>query len=194
MSPRIFRYLSHPQVKIDPEIPVPQWGLSDIGRARTLSLKSAQCLINTTLIVSSAETKAQETAAILADDLSLEVLVRPKSHENDRSATGFLKGKEFERTADQFFAYPEASVRGWERAVDAQARIVQEAQFVLSIKTSGDILMIGHGGVGTLLFCHFAAIPIGRIADQPPGGGNFWSMDASTRKVLATWQAMEGML
>ena len=27
-------YLSHPQVKIDANVPVPQWGLSDVGRGR----------------------------------------------------------------------------------------------------------------------------------------------------------------
>lgn len=30
-------YLSHPQVQIDPAVPVPEWGLSDAGRARPAS-------------------------------------------------------------------------------------------------------------------------------------------------------------
>ena len=45
-------------------------------------------------------------------------------HENDRSATGYLPPDRFEAVADRFFAEPETSVLGWERAVDAQARIV----------------------------------------------------------------------
>ena len=43
--------------------------------------------------------------------------------ENNRSATGFLPPAEFEKVADAFFANPEESVRGWERAIDAQRRI-----------------------------------------------------------------------
>lgn len=27
-------YITHPQVQIDTTIPVPDWGLSDVGRAR----------------------------------------------------------------------------------------------------------------------------------------------------------------
>ena len=30
----IARYLSHPQVRIDPAVPVPRWSLSERGRAR----------------------------------------------------------------------------------------------------------------------------------------------------------------
>ena len=51
-------------------------------------------------------------------------------HENDRSATGYLTQAEFQATADHFFAEPEVSARRWERAVDAQAGIVREAEAV----------------------------------------------------------------
>ena len=75
-------------------------------------------------LVSSEETKALETAAILGEHLGLDVDVRPGIGENDRTATGFVPPDEFEQLADAFFAEPEASVQGWERASDAQSRIV----------------------------------------------------------------------
>jgi broad specificity phosphatase PhoE len=187
----IFRYLSHPQVKIDPDVPVPQWGLSDIGRARTLDVRNTADLQNTRLIISSAETKAVETATMFAEALQLEITLCPLTHENDRSATGYLHGIEFEKAADQFFANPMESFKGWERAVDAQARIVVETKQVLADWKIGDILMIGHGGVGTLLYCHFANLPIQRIRDQPAGGGNYWKMNLPETKMLHGWQAME---
>lgn len=31
MPADIVRYLTHPQVQIDPDVPVPQWGLSSVG-------------------------------------------------------------------------------------------------------------------------------------------------------------------
>jgi broad specificity phosphatase PhoE len=189
-----FRYLSHPQVHIDPNVPVPQWGLSDVGRRRTIAIRDATELQNTELIVSSAETKAIETASIIVASRGLEITVRPASHENDRSATGYLKGVEFENAADQFFAHPMESFHGWERAVDAQARIVTEALDVLKSWQGGDILMIGHGGVGTLLYCHFASLPVQRIRDQPAGGGNYWAMEMPELKITHGWQAMENLV
>lgn len=37
----VIRYLTHPQVSIDPSIPVPCWGLSEVGKARTEALTVA---------------------------------------------------------------------------------------------------------------------------------------------------------
>ncbi len=187
----IIRYLTHPQVQIDPDVPVPQWGLSPVGRARTEAAAQAGWLANTTHIVSSGERKAIETAGIIADRLGLAIEIREAMHENDRSATGFLAPAEFEQVADRFFAEPHLSVRGWERAVDAQARIVREAEAALVGDRPGDILFVGHGAVGTLLFCHYAGHPIDRVHDQPAGGGHCFALAREERRVLHPWRRME---
>ena len=185
------RYLTHPQVRIDPAIPVPEWGLSDAGRTRVEAVAAAGWLNGTVSIVSSAERKAVETAEIIAAALGLGVEIRQAMHENDRSATGFLAPPEFELVADRFFAQPEASIRGWERAIDAQARIVREVEAVLAGGIDGDILFVGHGAVGTLLYCHYAGVPIDRRYDQPAGGGNYFTLSAQERRIEHPWRPME---
>jgi broad specificity phosphatase PhoE len=170
---------------------VPQWGLSLVGRRRLAALAASGWLFGTTAILSSGERKAIETAEILATALGLMVEVREAMHENDRSATGFLPADEFETVANAFFAKPDTSVRGWERAVDAQARIVREMEAVLAQPQRGDVLVVGHGAVGTLLFCHYSNIPISRAHDQPAGGGNYFTFLRNDRRVLHSWRAME---
>lgn len=187
----VLRYVSHPQVLIDPSVPVPDWGLSDIGRARTEHASQKASLQHTRMIVCSSERKAIETAQILAAPLGLPVHQRPKTHENDRSATGFLPPDLFEETANRFFADPFQSIDGWERAIDAQSRIVAEVQSVLREHGSGDLMIVGHGGVGTLLYCHFVDVPISRAFDQTGGGGNFFSVDLTTGKPIHHWLPME---
>ncbi len=191
MTAEIVRYLTHPQVQIDPAVPVPQWGLSPVGRARTEAVANASWLARTTQIVSSGERKAIETAEIIAGKLGVMIEIRQAMHENDRSATGFLEPAEFEEVANQFFAEPHLSVRGWERAIDAQARIVREAEVVLARNQPGDVLFVGHGAVGTLLFCHTAGLAIDRVHDQPAGGGNVFAFSRETRQVLHGWRRME---
>jgi len=191
MTAAIVRYLTHPQVQIDPDVPVPQWGLSPVGRARTEAVASGSWLANTTQIISSGERKAIETAEIIAAALGITIEIREAMHENDRSATGFLKPTEFEAVADQFFAQPDISVRGWERAIDAQARIVREAEAVLSRNRAGDVLFVGHGAVGTLLFCYIAGHPIDRAYDQPAGGGHVFAFARETRQILHGWRRLE---
>ncbi|ALA17137.1 MULTISPECIES: histidine phosphatase family protein [unclassified Chelatococcus] len=190
-------YVTHPQVAIDPAVPVPDWGLSDRGRARTREAAGLAWTRRIGRIVSSTERKAVETATILAEHLGLAVEVREAMHENDRSATGFLPPPEFEATADLFFAHPDESIRGWERARDAQRRIVAAVEGALKGEDgSRDVCFVGHGGVGTLLYCHLAGEAIARRFDQAPGGGNrfafpIFAFDSGPRKVLHGWRPFD---
>ena len=189
----LVRYLTHPQVRIDPAIPVPSWGLSEVGRARTEAIASAGRLSGTTQIISSGERKAIETAEIIAAKLNVDVEVREAMHENDRSATGFLMPDEFEAVANEFFAQPQISIRGWERAIDAQLRIVRGVEQVLARNRPGDVLFIGHGGVGTLLYCHYSGFAIDRTYDQPAGGGYFFAFTKDGRRVQHSWRRLEDL-
>lgn len=186
-------YLTHPQVAIDPDTPVPDWGLSETGRARVEALAGKPWVAGISRIVSSAERKAVETAEILARVAGCPVETVEEMGENDRSATGFLAPPEFEAAADRFFAEPEASYRGWERAVDAQARIVTAIDRTLETHDPAfPILFVGHGGVGTLLKCHLAARPIARTEDQGPGGGGMvFGFSLVDRQLLCDWTPIE---
>jgi broad specificity phosphatase PhoE len=129
---------------------------------------------------------------MVADRLTLSPNVIAGLGENDRSSTGYLPKAEFETVADAFFASPEASVRGWERAVDAQRRIVTAVDHALAMASGdGDVAIIAHGGVGALLLCHLKGVPISRTEDQPgQGGGNLYSFDAATRRLVSGWRSI----
>jgi broad specificity phosphatase PhoE len=157
------------------DVPVPRWPLSERGRQR-MKVALAQPWIKTlTALYCSTEQKAIDGAGILAEHLSLPYTTVEALGENDRSSTGVLPPAEFEATADAFFANPEASVRGWERACDAQARIVRAITLLAEQDNSaGSIAVVAHGGVGALLYCHFAGHAISRQWDQPRNnGGNY---------------------
>ncbi|WP_299829426.1 histidine phosphatase family protein [uncultured Roseobacter sp.] len=189
------RYLSHPQVLIDPAKDVTRWSLNETGHARVARLAASGRLADTTRIISSAETKALETAQPLADALNCPLETRADMHENDRSATGFLPPDAFEQMADRFFAEPDQSAAGWETARAAQARICAEVEACLDGHTGGDLLFVGHGAVGTLLYCALAGVPISRTHDQGPGGGgNYYAFDADTRRPGSGWRPMEELI
>ncbi len=205
----ILRFVTHPQVRISTDIPVPSWGLSDAGRARATRFAEQPWLGRTNRIISSAETKALETAAILAMSISVPVEVRHALHENDRSSTGFVPPDRFEVLADAFFGSPQVSIEGWETSADAQRRIVQATADVLlgspiespaespaESHAGSDVVVVAHGAVGTLLLCHLLGVPISRSYDQVggaavPGGGNFWSFDLIEQRVMHRWQPID---
>ncbi len=188
----LVRYLTHPQVQVDPLVDVPDWGLNEQGRARVAALVGCAALSQTTRVVSSTERKALDTARPIAAALGCSVEMHADMGENDRSATGFLPGPEFEAVADTFFANPDQSVRGWETAQDAQTRIVRAVEAALSGPQTGDILLVGHGAVGTLLWCHLMELPISRAHDQGPGGGGNWfAFDSTQSTPDGAWRPME---
>lgn len=175
-----------------PDVPVPQWHLSDVGRQRAEVFARNTILSDTRRIIASDEHKAQETAAIISAALNVLVETQTDLGENDRSSTGFLEREAFERAADAFFGVPDVSYRGWETSRAAQTRIVEAVLADLD-PVAGDVLHVGHGAVGTLLFCHLAGFDISREHDQPDGGGNVFAFDIATRELLHGWVPVEAV-
>ena len=186
-------FISHPNVVIDRDIPVPQWPLSEVGRERMKKSLPLSWIPSLASIYCSTEQKAIDGAQILADHLSLDINPIPELGENDRSSTGFLKPDEFETVADEFFLHPSQSVRGWETAADAQARIVRAVTALAdSDKTSGSIAIVSHGAVGSLFYCHLSGHPISRRWDQPPnGGGNYFAFQMQPPRAFSWWKPID---
>lgn len=190
--PRIF-FVTHPDVVVDPQIPVPEWPLSPRGLARMRAGLRQPWLSDVRAIFSSEEQKAIDGAHVLGDALDLTPTRRNDLGENDRSSTGFLPQKEFEAMADAFFASPDESIRGWEPAADAQRRICAAVDAIVVARTDGDVIIVAHGAVGTLLLCHLRDIPIARAHDQPKEavGGFYFTFDADTRELEHGWKRFD---
>lgn len=192
-SRRVY-FISHPDVVVDPAVPVPRWPLSARGRERMQSLLGHVWVSDLVAVFSSDEQKAIDGAAILARHLGLSFAEVPELGENDRSSTGFLERDEFQATADRFFASPEESVRGWERAVDAQRRIVGAvARLAAETPGTGPVAVVSHGGVGALLLCHVLGEPISRRREQPgASGGNYFAFETPPPRLVSVWQPIDG--
>jgi broad specificity phosphatase PhoE len=179
--------ISHPEVTIEPDKPVPEWSLSAAGRERMRRFSRNLAKKRVSSIWSSAETKAVEAASILAKRLKTPLRKSRLLGENDRTSTGFLPPSEFGAMADLFFGQPNISHRGWESAIDAQSRIVLAVKDCLSLSEPGHIAIITHGAVGTLLLCHALSVPIDRKWDQP-FQGHFWTFERDTWAVSQSWK------
>jgi broad specificity phosphatase PhoE len=195
--PAVF-FITHPDVAIDLSVPVADWPLNAHGRARMQAMAAYPSVSGVRHIFSSSERKARDAAQLLAHGLGLHgYSVVDGLGENDRSATGYLAQQEFEATVDAFFAQQQTSVRGWEPAADAQARIVHAVEQIISqASDDGDVAIIGHGGTGTLLYCHLAGLPISRRHEQPAtNGGNWFAFDRVSRKLLHLgWRSIDDRL
>ena len=102
---------------------------------------------------------------------------------------------------EEFFAQPEVSIRGWETAAHAQQRIVRAVlDLGERLPDAGPVAFVSHGGVGCLLHCHLARVPISRDLEQPPapagsrpgtGGGYYLVFDLGSESLLSSWQRID---
>ena len=184
-------FVTHPDVVIDPAIPVPQWPLSDLGRARMAAFAWKLSGERLTAVWTSEERKALDGGEILSAQLGIPHCVDAGLGENDRSSTGYLEADAFWPVVQQFFARPDESVRGWETARHAQDRIVAAVHRAADAQ-EGDIVIVSHGGVARLLTAHLQGVAIGR-EDRPgnPNGGCFLVFDLAQPGRLGAWADIE---
>lgn len=186
-------FITHPDVQIDASVALTEWPLSLRGRDRMRALLAKPWVQDLDSVWSSTERKAVDGAEILAGGIAATPRQLATLGENDRSATGYLPKAAFEATADAFFANPHHNIRGWERAIDAQTRIVTAIRSVIAqAPPYGDVAIVSHGAVGALLLCHLKRCRISRTEDQPPTNGrNFFRFDIATEALKHGWQPID---
>lgn len=188
--------ITHPDVVVSPDVPVPRWPLSERGKERLRAMLALRWVDGVEAVYASTEQKAIDGARILADHLGLGLATRAALGERDRSSTGYLAGDDFRAAVARSFAFPEESVGGWEPSAAAQRRIVAAvAEVAATERTAGRIAIVSHGGVAALLLCHASGRPIDASAQQPgANGGNYFALAVGpgrAMRLLQGWCAID---
>jgi broad specificity phosphatase PhoE len=199
-------FITHPDVVIDPAKPIERWGLSTRGRERMAALLRQPWLARVGRVLSSSEQKALDGAEILVEALGVPHEVVAELGEYDRSSTGLLPPAEFWPLVEEFFRRPTESIRGWERAVDAQARVLRAVRGVAERASPPadperpDVVLVAHGAVGSLLLASLSGAAISRDFDAPlppagsppgTGGGYYFPFSIPDLVVKHGWRAVD---
>jgi broad specificity phosphatase PhoE len=190
----MFYYISHPDVVIDPAVPVARWPLSRRGLQRMELLLEKPWVGGLKAVYCSTEQKAIDGAAVLTNHLDLAAQTWPDLGENDRTSTGYLPKEAFVAHAQRFFENPDTSIAGWETASAAQARIIAAVKQIYRGEGAGrDIAIVAHGGVGALLLTSLMARPISTEQEQPGStGGNWFAFNAENWTLASGWVPIDG--
>lgn len=153
MANRLLILVRHSAVTVDPALPSTEWRLSAAGQRRARALAQKLGPYRPSAVISSHETKAQETAAIIASTLNLPYTTAANLHEHVRR-TFIPDPVEWDAAVAAFFAQPEQLVLGTETADQAQKRIVAAIDDVLRAHPEGNLIVVTHGTVLTLFLAH----------------------------------------
>jgi broad specificity phosphatase PhoE len=148
----------HAEVVQNRDVPVERWPLSTEGVLAAAALRAHPALAGVSAVWSSPEPKALATArAIARDD---EVRVHPGLRELDRTAVGWVGDHaSYVALVTEILRRPDESVRGCERAHDAEARVASAVGEILAERPGDDVAVVSHGLVLTLYLSRLLGLP-----------------------------------
>ena len=143
--------IRHSETQPDSTAPSGEWRLSHKGRELCRPLADKLTPYKPTILISSYEPKAAETARLTAERLGLPSQIAAGLQEHDRSNVGFMpSGERFESFIRELFARPDELVFGTETANQAHDRFAA-AVTNLQAEYPGETLgIVTHGTVMTL--------------------------------------------
>ncbi len=150
--PRYLILVRHSQSAITPDRPASTWQLTPAGQQRARELAGHLRPFQPDTIFTSEEPKAQETGAILAQALGIEVEeALAEFNEQHRLHVPFFDTPEaFQTAVAEFFARPAELVLGEETAYDARGRFANGIYELVDETPNGNLMVVTHATVMAL--------------------------------------------
>lgn len=139
-----FYFLRHGKTKVDKDLPVSKWVLSEIGEDNSRKLAEGSDFDNIDLIFSSTEHKAFQTAEPIADKLNKEIIQLGGIAELNRDEGGHMEVEDYEENVRICLLHLNESVKKWEPAVNALERFTKQIELLDEKYENKNILVVGH--------------------------------------------------
>ena len=144
-------FVRHSKVARDPSIASHQWPLSANGRLLSQQLAAKLATYNPTRVLTSHESKAQETGQIIANHYDINCHAVDGLQEHDRQGVPYLPSQQdFFAAVENFFNHPTELVFGNETAVQARTRFTTAINQQIAKYPQDTLLIAAHGTVLTL--------------------------------------------
>jgi broad specificity phosphatase PhoE len=139
--------VKHAGPQIEPDVSADQWRLSPRGVELCKPLAERLRPFDPTIVISSREPKAVQTAEGIARRLNLPHRVGENLHEHDRSNVPHMRSAEFISIVELFFRKPDELVLGRETAKQALDRFQRALEKVLQEHPDETVAIVSHGTV-----------------------------------------------
>jgi broad specificity phosphatase PhoE len=182
--------IKHAPPQVEPDVSSHEWKLSAAGRERAAALAERLRPHAPSIVFTSDEPKAIETAAIIAAALGVPHEAAPDLHEHDRSNVPQMPTREFISSMALFFKRSTDVVLGRETAEQARRRVTVAIDRLLETHETRDIAIVTHG---TVLALYLAAVMEGDPFDlwRRFGLPSYVALDAESMEVIEVLERMD---
>ena len=130
--------IRHAQTDPRSNVPSPEWGLSDEGRAAARRLALRDEWLDVALVAASPEHKARATAEPIAEAAALDLRLDPDLREAGRP---WVEG-DYAAVARRYLTGED--IPGWEQADDVRERMERSVR-ALALEAGGSLAVVSHG-------------------------------------------------
>ncbi len=182
--------IKHASPQIEPSVSSHEWKLSAAGREKAAVLADRLLPHAPSIVFTSDEPKAIETAQIVAQALGVAHEVAADLHEHDRSNVPQMPTREFVSSIAMFFKRPTELVLGLETAEQARRRVTVAIDRILSNNETRDVAVVTHG---TVLALYLATLLEGDPFDlwRRLGLPSYVVLDAERMEAVETVERVE---
>lgn len=146
--------IKHARPEIEPDVVPSRWNLAEMSRASCTALAAKLALHSPAILLTSVEPKAQQTAELLAAELSIPTEAAEGFHEHDRDDVPHMQTREFLSLMAMVFKQPHRHVLGRESADQASERFLKAIDAALTNHPAGNIGVVSHGMVIALAIAY----------------------------------------
>jgi broad specificity phosphatase PhoE len=182
--------IKHAPPQVEAGVPSHEWKLSDAGREKAGALAERLRPHAPSIVFTSDEPKAVETAQIIAQALGVPHTVAADLHEHDRSNVPQMPTREFISSMALFFKRPTELVLGRETAAQARRRMTVAMDRILTQNEGRDVAVVTHG---TVLALYLAPLLEGDEFDlwRRLGLPSYVVLDAEKMEAIETVERVE---
>lgn len=177
-----FVLIRHSKTEPTADIPIPQWGLTEEGQERTKKLAENPEIKQIEVMYSSLQTKALETALILAKPNAIPIKTDDRLTESTSITNKFFGPDEYEENAQNYFTGKVKSLAGGETIKQVLERLNKAIdEICTSEKDKETIGIVSHGGALSLFSSQYSnktPLEIHHVIQMP----DFAILDYSTKK------------
>jgi len=145
-------FIRHAETKIDKEIPIADWVLTEKGDSDAEKLKDVSEFLDVDILISSGEKKAYLTIKPLADKLGKEIIQIKGLGEISRPNSESLTKEEYVSMKEKVFKDLDFTDYGWETCSHALERFRKAVEEIDREYENKKIIISAHGTVLSLYF------------------------------------------